>query len=212
MKFDLREVQLQDIIHLFEKYHGYGGAGNLKTYAFAVFEDDKPVAAYIWLQPAPGAAKSVCPEAPEGVLALSRMVAVPKSERHLKHISKPLKLQFGLIDRTRYPVLITYSDEGQGHTGYVYQCSGMEKTLRSKVRFFVDKIGKRVSAYSNGRMRTDEVFPGGSTFIQRWEHWSCNKGEADMHMTNAGWVKTPIPGKVWKSGNQAHRLVKNGSL
>jgi hypothetical protein len=32
-----------------------------------------------------------------------------------------------LIDRTRWPVLVTYSDIGQGHTGHVYKCSGWEK-------------------------------------------------------------------------------------
>lgn len=209
MKFDLRAVQISDIEHLFERFHGYGGCGKLKTYAFAVFEKDLPIAAYIWLQPPIGAARSVCPEAPEGVLALSRMVAVPKDERRLKHISKPLKAQFNIIDRGRYPVLITYSDEGQGHTGYVYKCSGMEMTLRSKVPYFVDSTGKRVSAYSNGKMRTSELTRGGTTFIQRWEHWICAKGEAAAHMAREGWVKEPIPGRVWRSGNQAHRIVKH---
>lgn len=205
--FDLREVQIDQIKHLFEKYHGYGSVGNLKTYAFAVFENSEVVAAYVWLPPPPGAAKNVCKNAPEGVLALSRMVAVPKNERKLKHISKPLKKQFKLIDRGRWPILITYSDEGQGHTGYVYQCSGMSKTIRSKVNYYTNENGQRVSSYRGGKTITKGLHKGGFTFINRWEHWICDKRKVRSFMRNAGWRKVSIPGKVWKSGNQAYKLI-----
>jgi len=86
------------------------------------------VAAYAWQPPPPGASRAVCPEAPEGVLALSRMVAVPRDERRLQHVSTPLRRQMRvLIDRGRWPVLVTYSDEGQGHTGnaVVPQCGAI---------------------------------------------------------------------------------------
>lgn len=105
-----------------------------------------------WQPPPPGAASAVCPEAPFGALALSRMVALPRSERALRHISKPLRQQMRrLIDRTRWPVLVTYSDEGQGHTGHVYKCSGWTPTVRSHrpIRETVD--GARASSYSNGK-------------------------------------------------------------
>ena len=93
MSFDLRPAAREHVLPLFEKYHGYKGIGNLAVYCFAVFEEDRPVAAFVWQPPAPGAAKSVCPEQPAAVLALSRMVAVPRAERALRHISKPLRRQ-----------------------------------------------------------------------------------------------------------------------
>lgn len=168
------------------------------------------VAAYAWQPPSPGAAKSVCPEAPYAVLALSRMVAVPKAERQLKHVSKPLMAQMKrFIDRSRWPVLVTYSDEGEGHTGYVYQCSGWTPTLRSEVKTYEDADGRRVSPYSNGAYaRRAGVRCVGTTFIQRWEHWVCEYGYAGAWLETHGWVREPVPGKVWRSGNPAFRYVR----
>jgi hypothetical protein len=203
---DIRPCALSVVAALVEKYHGYGSMGASATYAWAVYEDDQPVAAFSWQPPPVGAATSVCPEAPGGVLSLSRMVAVPRSERRLKHISKPLMVQMKrLIDRGRWPVLVTFSDEGQGHNGYVYQCSGWQKTSRAERRYWLNERGERASSYSNGRTGGRNLIPGGVTTIQRWEHWICEKGRALEWMKAAGWERRPIPNRKWKSGNQAHR-------
>lgn len=207
MSHDLRPCKLSDVRDLFKKHHGYGDAGGSATYCFAVYEDGKRIAAYAWQPPAFGASKSVCPEEPQGVLALSRMVAVPRDQRELQRISIPLREQFGIIDRGRWPVLITYSDEGQGHNGWVYRASRMKATKRSRTPFYLDDDGVRRSSLSNGVTCTDGLTKGGYTFIQRWEHWACSKGEAASHMIDAGWVREPILGKVWKSGKQAFRIV-----
>lgn len=200
---EIRPIPLDAVRALCEQHHGYASAGGVSVYAWGAVENGRLVAAWAWQPPPPGAASSVCPEAPAGVLALSRMVAVPKSERELRHISKPLKYQMRrLIDRGRWPVLVTYSDEGQGHTGHVYKCSGWEKTQRAERNFFtVD--GKRTSAYSNGSMR--ELDRGGLTTIQRWEHWVCKRGMAAVWMEAWGWRRVAVPGKKWRSGNQAYR-------
>lgn len=186
---------------LCEQHHGYGGAGKVAVYAFAVYEDDRPVAAFAWQPPPPGAARAVCPEEPSAVLALSRMVAVPKDQRRLRHISKPLRQQMKtLIDRSRWPVLITYSDEGQGHTGYVYKCSGWTPTVRNTTSTY-EINGVRTSKYTAGGPSAAERV--GTTTLQRWEHWACDRGAADVHMAAAGWHRVAVPGKVWKSGNPA---------
>lgn len=113
MAYDIRRCSIEVVRGLCERFHIYESAGGLAVDAFAVYENGEPVAGYAWQPPPPGAAKGVCPEAPQGVLALSRMVAVPKSDRALKHVSKPLREQMKrMIDRTRWPVLVTYSDEG----------------------------------------------------------------------------------------------------
>lgn len=203
-------MTISDVRHLFEKHHGYAGVGRIAVYAWAVFEDGDPIAAYLWQPPPPGAAVNVCPEAPQGVLALSRMVAVPRSERVLRHVSTPLRRQMRvLIDRTRWPVLVTYSDEGQGHTGHVYKCSGWCATLRTKAVTYTNADGQRISSYSAGhRKPAVKSATRGETWIQRWEHWVCQQGAADAHMAEAGWVREPIPGKRWKSGRQAYRIVR----
>jgi hypothetical protein len=180
------------------------------TYLFVVEEDARIVAAFAWQPPPMGAAKAVCPEVPAGVLSLSRMVAVPQHERELRHISKPLRVQMRqLIDRTRWPVLVTFSDEGLGHTGHVYKCSGWEKTTRTLRPQFVNSNGARTSTYANGRHSKEGLTSIGRAFIQRWEHWACRRGDAFGFMTYHGWRRVPVAGKVWRSGSQAYRWERN---
>ena len=210
--YDLRRCDRSDVMPLIEKFHPYKSAGKICVYAFAVYESGIPVAGYLWQPPPPGAAKSVCKEAPHGVLALSRMVATPRDQRLLNHVSKPLRRQMKtLIDRTRWPVLVTYSDETLGHTGHVYKCSGWQKRARREFVFYEDSGGRRVSIYSSGRLRSDRGAPSGSGFIQRWEHWACKEGEALQHMLRNGWRQRPT-GRKWKSGNPAHEWVRDQQL
>jgi hypothetical protein len=210
--YDLRASTRAEVLPLFEKHHGYKSLSASLTYCFAVYESGVPVAAFAWQPPPPGAAKSVCPEAPQGVLALSRMVAVDRKDRVLKHISKPLRRQMNhMIDRTRWPVLVTYSDEGQKHNGFVYACSGWTKTVRNKARVNEDSEGRRCSSYSAGKTGARDLVHAGFTWIQRWENRICQVGAADQWMTNAGWRRIPIPGKTWNSDNQAHSYVKEST-
>lgn len=140
------------------------------------------------------------------------MVAVPKEDRVLKHVSKPLKYQMYFeIDRTRWPVLITYSDEGQGHTGYVYKCSGWRPTLRSKRPVYENDEGVRTSSYSNGAHGVASIKRAGDTIVQRWEHWIGNPPDRVAERFAKQWVRTPVEGKTWRSGAQAYTYVKAAS-
>lgn len=203
--YDLRPCEMRIVADLCAEHHGYGSAGNTKTYAFAVYEDDRPVAAFSWQPPPPGAAKSLCPTEPGGVLSLSRMVAVDRADRRLNHISKPLRRQMRVeLDRGRWPVLVTYSDESLGHNGHVYKCSGWQPTLRARRPYYLDDQGRRVSSYSNGKHGGRSLHFGGYAWLQRWEHRVCAPGEEARWMAAHGWARVVIPGKVWRSGNQAH--------
>lgn len=205
--YNLRSVTRAEVVTLFEEHHAYRSS---LTYCFAVYEDEHPVAAYAWQPPPPGAARSACPEAPQGVLSLSRMVAVEKPDRRLKHISKPLRRQMRhLIDRTRWPVLVTYSDEGEGHNGFVYQCSGWTPTVRNKRPTSHDASGARCSSYSNGKHGGRDLTRSGSTWCQRWEHRICAQGAALAWMVEHGWRQVPLVGKTWASGRQAHTYVRD---
>lgn len=210
-KYTLIPMSLDDVRCLIEENHGYGTVGNVATYVFGVVEQSgaRVVAAYVWQPPAPGAAKSVCPEEPAAVLSLSRMAAVPRSDRELRHVSTPLRRQMrDLIDRSRWPVLVTYHDEGQGHCGHVYRCSGWTPTMRARRAVFQDSSGRRVSKYSNGADRSSELVRVGDTWLQRWERWACEPGKVKEHMLKGGWERVPIKGKAWRSGNQAFEFVK----
>ena len=215
----IEPCSLGDVLDLCSKYHKYGSTGKVHSHRFAVVEDGRPVAVYAWMPPSAGAAKSACPEFPQGVLSLSRMAAVPRSERRLNHISKPLRWQMkNLIDRTRYPVLLTYSDSGVpkgggvAHTGHTYKCSGWEKTVANEVKYYEDIDGNRMSSYCAGKSRQG-LSAAGTTIIQRWEHWACKRGEALTHATLGGWKRVPLfkkdgTPKLWRSGNQAYEWIK----
>lgn len=206
--FDIRRVELKEVRPLFERFHGYGSFRGTATYAFAVFEKGAVVAAYLWQPPPPGCAVSVSPYEPGGVLSLSRMVAVPKASRVLRHVSKPLlwQMKHGL-DRGRYPALVTFSDASLGHTGYVYQCSGWTRERETETSFFSDLQGNRVSKYTNGQSRNTSKLSKGRTVLTRWENWVCDKKEVSYYMERAGWVKIPTNRK-WKSGSVAYTWVR----
>lgn len=204
---NLVECKIDDVRDLFRQYHGYGDAGAASTYCFGLLEEGRFVAAFVWQPPAFGAAKAVSPVLPWAVLALSRMVAVPRTERVCQRLSVPLKEQFKRIDRTRWPALITYSDEGQGHNGWVYRCARMKRTARRRVRFFEDSNGVRRSSLSNGRTNVENLVFGGYTWINRWEHWACKPNDVIQQVHGAGWIRVPVKGKTWSSGNPAFRIT-----
>ncbi len=211
--YDMRLIKAAEVRALCERHHAYGSAGDVFTYAFGVFEEGALVAAYAWQPPPPGTADAVCPEAPQGVLALSRMVAVPSNERRLRHVSKPLRRQMlTLIDRTRWPVLVTYSDEGLGHSGHVYKCSGWTSTERAERVYYLDAEDRRASFTTSDKDRPARgLRRGGTTILQRWEHWICEQGQAGDWMRSQGWRRVEVPGKVWRSGNQAFTYVRSGT-
>ena len=132
--------------------------------------------------------------------------------RHLNHVSRPLRRQMKHeIDRGRWPVLVTYSDEGAGHTGHVYKCSGWKQVRRTKAQTYTTIDGDRVSSYSNGKRANLDNLVKGFTYITRWEQWVCPHGSAADHMLSNGWVREPIIGKTWSSGKQAYRYTNRGS-
>ena len=207
IRYVIRPCALSEVRALCVAHHGYAGASASATYAFGVYEDARLVAAYAWQPPPPGSASSVCPSAPAGVLSLSRMVAVPRAERQLNHVSRPLRHQMKrLIDRTRWPVLVTYSDEGEGHTGHVYKCSGWKATKRGTYPIYADADGKRTSKYRGGDTNLTGLTLIGETTIQRWEHWVTD--DPATWMESHGWRRVAVAGKRWKSGAQAYTWRK----
>lgn len=205
----IRPATLRDVAPLIERYHAYAGVGASATACFAVEEPGRGiVAAFVWCPPPPGPASALCPDLPAAVLALSRMVAVPKEERRLQKLSRPLKaIMIHHLDRGRWPVLVTYSDEGLGHTGHVYRCSGWTPTARNLQPQYENGQGRRMSTYSNGRHSTEGLTRIGSAYLQRWEHRVCQPGDEAAWLASHGWQRVATGG-VWRSGNPAHRWVK----
>ena len=211
-EIDLRIAPLALVKPLYQQFHGYGGMSKTATYSLAVVEEQQRiVASFLWQPPAPACACALS-AAPggAGVLALSRMVAVPKEDRKLRHISKALKrIMWSYIDRFRWPVLVTYSDASLGHTGHVYRCSGWQADGTTQRPYYV-KDGVRVSSYSSGK-RVAQGARAGTTTLTRWVHRIVPQGDELAWMNDNGWFREAIPGKVWASGLPAYTWVFKGA-
>lgn len=72
-----------------------------------------------WLPPTKSAGGSVAPDNPQGVLSLSRLVVVPEAPKN--SCSFLIRHSMRFIDRGRWPVLLSYADEWQGHEGGIYK-------------------------------------------------------------------------------------------
>ena len=201
-----RVLKIDDEIRsLFETYHPYKSVGKIGQ-IWVCKEREQIVAVWVFAPPALGTANSVS-MFHQSVLSLSRMVAIPKSQRTW-HISKPLKwIMKNGIDRTRWPVLVTYSDAGEGHCGHVYKCSGWTKTTTT-VRKKLKQNGVRVSVRKGGKTVEQKNASVEYCEITKWVNRVCPSGGEQIHMIVNGWIRIPIPGKKWASGNQAYKIVK----
>jgi hypothetical protein len=99
-----------------------------------------------------------------------------------------------------------------GHTGHVYLCSGWLEHGKTKARAFEDDRGRRRSSYACGKTNTKRYRDVGEIELTRWIHRVCPVGYEAEHMRKHGWVREEIPGKVWRSGNPAYRIVKASDL
>jgi hypothetical protein len=118
-----------------EKHHYSGGGSNTAVATHGLFprglaflEAECRGVAW-WLPPTKPAAKSAYPENWRGVLSLSRLVIEPGMPKNSCSflLSKSMKL----LDRERWPALVTYADEGRGHTGAIYKASNWKASGRT---------------------------------------------------------------------------------
>lgn len=80
--------------------------------------------------------------------------------------------------------------------------------MRREQPVYEDDDGQRVSSYEAGRHDYRGKHLVGYTYTRRWEHWACEPGQADVFMESHGWVRVPVPGKTWRSGNQAYTIAR----
>jgi hypothetical protein len=113
-----------EAVEFIELQHYAGGAPNTSTYRHALFAADDWLTVHgvaLWLPPTRTAAESVSSDDPGGVLSLSRLVVAPGVPTN--GASFLLARSMRLIDRARWPTLLTYADTRQGHTGAIYRAT-----------------------------------------------------------------------------------------
>jgi hypothetical protein len=112
---------------LIRSWHYAGGTPNTSTYRHGLYAavgwplTGEPYGVALWLPPAKPAAVSVAGEAWRGVLTLSRFALDPGVPAN--GASFLLGRSMRMIDRDRWPILLTYADTSEGHDGAIYRAT-----------------------------------------------------------------------------------------
>lgn len=108
--------------------------------------------AALWLPPTRRAAEAVAGEGWRGVLSLSRLAVAPDMPRNAATFL--LAASMRMLDRDRWPVLLTYADTHQGHTGAIYLATGWTFDKVTSAGSYFVKDGRQV-----GRKRGKRNIP-----------------------------------------------------
>lgn len=116
-----------DACRLIRAWHYSGGAPNSSTFRHGLFRSDLVLHgdAYgvaMWIPPTRSTAESIAGKDDWlGVLTLSRLVIDPGAPRNAASFLMAASIR--LIPADRWPVLVTYADTAQGHTGAIYRAT-----------------------------------------------------------------------------------------
>ncbi len=139
------------------EHHYARGTSNTATYLHALYPakwhwygDCEGVA--WWIPPTMAAARAWAPENPNGVLCLSRLVIAPNVPKNA--CSFLLSKSVRLIDRDRWPTLVTYADSWRGHSGAIYLAAGWTYAGETKPEAGYTINGRMTARKAGGRTRT----------------------------------------------------------
>lgn len=106
-----------------QRTHYTGGCPNTSVarHALRPVDEEKIAGVALWLPPTKNAAASVAPDNWRGVLSLSRLCITDGMPTN--SASFLLGTSMRLLDRTTWPVLLTYADTREGHTGAIYRAT-----------------------------------------------------------------------------------------
>lgn len=143
---------------LITKWHYSKGVANTSTYRHGLYRKSDGVltgeawGVALWIPPTKNAALSVSDNW-QGVLALSRLCVSPDAPPNAASflIGGSMKL----IDRQRWPVLLTYADTFHGHTGAIYKATNwIELGPVAAGDTWVDQTGRQMGRKRGGRTLT----------------------------------------------------------
>ena len=156
-EWEVRTVNLERAAELVQDFHYSAGAANTATYRHGLFPVGSAfervcVGVAWWIPPTRSAAEATHPDNWQGVLALSRLAIEPTAPRIAASFLMAGSMR--LIDRKRWPCLVTYADTWRGHSGAIYRATnwtyaGMTKPERTYV-----KAGRMVARKAGPKTRT----------------------------------------------------------
>ena len=150
------DLDFQTGVRMVRKLHYSHGTSNTSVYCHGLFPRDwfwatEAVGVAIWLPPTKTAAQSFS-ENWRGVLALSRLAVQDEIPTNAESFF--IRHSMDLVDRKRWPVLISYADEWRGHTGAIYEASGWTECGRTKPERTYVLNGRMISRKAGPKTRT----------------------------------------------------------
>ena len=157
---------------LVRRYHYAGGASNTATYLHGLFRSGEfwevnCSGVAWWIPPTKSAALATFPDNWRGVLCLSRLVVTPDVPKN--GCSFLLGGSMRLIDRRRWPCLVTYADEWQGHEGTIYKATNWQHVGMTTPETTFVKDGRMVARKAGPNTRTkQEMLDLGAEVVGRF--------------------------------------------
>lgn len=145
---------MRDIVR---RYHYAKGGSNTATHRHGLFKKDTFFDAQCqgiawWLPPTKSAALATYPENWQGVLSLSRLVILPGVPKNA--CSFLLAASMKLIDRDRWPCLVTYADDWRGHTGTIYRATNWTYCGKTQPEAVYTLNGQMIARKAGPKTRT----------------------------------------------------------
>lgn len=160
-EYEVRDVAQSAAEWLVERYHYAGGGPNTGVFRHGLFlrGGEHILGVAWWLPPTKRAAESVAGEDWRRVLALSRLVIAPNVPTNGASFLLGQSIRRVRADG-RWSTLVTYADEGEGHTGAIYKATNWvpDGVRRGHSTWVVPTTGRRVAIKAGNRTRTrDEM-------------------------------------------------------
>lgn len=156
-EWEVRTVSLRTVIELVERYHYAAGGSNTAVYRHGLFRvgdifEGQCVGVSWWIAPTKTACEATFPSNWRGVLALSRLAIKPDVPRNAA--SFLIARSMALIDRARWPCLVTYADTWRGHSGAIYKATGWDYVGMTKPERTYVKEGRLIARKAGPNTRT----------------------------------------------------------
>jgi hypothetical protein len=149
-------ISLTTARRFIQAWHYAGGASNTATYLHGLYPSGElweaaAVGCAWWIPPTKSAGMHMT-ENWQGVLSLSRLVIAPGMPTNAA--SFLIRRSMRLIDRSRWPVLVTYADGWRGHVGTIYRAAGWQEDGQTKPERTYVRNGRMISRKAGGHTRT----------------------------------------------------------
>ena len=207
-EWDVRHIDAHaTAARLIRAWHYSGSVANTSTYRHGLFPSGEfltgdPYGVALWIPPTRTAAATLTQNW-QGVLSLSRLVVDPMIGTN--GASFLLGRSMRLIDRERWPVLVTYADTSHGHTGAIYKATNW--TSLGEVPAgdtWEDERGRQC-----GRKRGGRTFTAGEMVERGFVRRPAAPKIKFVHFTAPGQTPPPTaPGRAalsplpWSAGDE----------